>query len=157
MPQPKEKSRKSGVARDSGVRRENEAPSAVLWSDVKHFVPKDFTCTCEGLCDHPVVMSLEVVAKLDRLSDLMGRPFKILSGTRCERHNARIRGKRLSSHVPTNGISYAVDVYCPDAGFRFAFLAAALLEFRRIGIGKDHIHVDDHPELPGRVAWLSGS
>jgi len=155
MPQPKGKPRKSDTGRNVEAPTEVVARTGFTWDDIKHFVPKDFTCTCEGLCDHPSVISLEVVAKLDRISGLIGRPITVLSGTRCERHNARIRGTRRSSHVPTNGIGYAADISCSDAGFRFAFLAAALPVFRRIGIGKDHIHVDDHPDLPGQVVWLS--
>jgi zinc D-Ala-D-Ala carboxypeptidase len=157
MPQPKGKPRKTDTGRNGEPTSSGEAQTGITWNDIKHFVPKDFTCTCEGFCDHPGVISLQVVAKLDKLSDLIGRPITILSGTRCERHNARIRGKRLSSHVPASGVSYAADVYCPDAGFRFAFMEAALLEFKRIGIGKNHIHVDDHPDFPGRVVWLSAS
>jgi hypothetical protein len=155
MPQQKEKARKSCSGRGCETKSLNDSPETITWNDIKHFVPRDFTCTCEGFCDHPVAISIDLVAKLDRMSDLMGRPIKILSGTRCERQNARIRGTRQSSHVPIDGIGYAADISCTDAGFRFAFLAEALSMFKRIGIGKNHIHVDDHPKFPGRVLWLS--
>jgi hypothetical protein len=99
---------------------------------------------------------MDVVAKLDKIRDLIGKPISILSGTRCERHNRKFGGKARSAHVPRNGVSYAVDVRCPDSAFRFAFLTAALPIFKRIGIGKDFIHVDDDPELPANVVWLYG-
>lgn len=131
-----------------------EEPTAA-WLDIRHFTPREFTCKCEGLCDHPSVISLDVVSKLDRIRDTIGRPLTILSGTRCERHNARVKGTLRSSHVPRNGTSYAADIHCPDALFRFAFLTAALPLFKRIGIGREYIHVDDDPELPHEVSWLS--
>lgn len=142
MPSPKTKPKKPAP----------ESP----WSEIKHFVPRDFTCTCEGLCDHPTVISTALVAKLDRICDLIGKPVTITSATRCERHNRKVGAKSRSSHVPRDGVSHAADVRCTDAAFRFAFLAAALPMFNRIGIGKDFIHVDDDPELPPNVVWLYG-
>jgi hypothetical protein len=127
-----------------------------LWRDIKHFIPRDFTCKCDGFCDHPSAISPALVAKLDKIRDLIGKPFTILSGTRCERYNRKFGGKLRSSHVPRKGTSFAADISCPDAAFRFAFLAAALPMFNRIGLGKDFIHVDDDPELPPNVIWLYG-
>ena len=126
----------------------------ISWNDIKHFTPREFTCKCDGLCDHPVVISLELVAKLDSIRDSMGRSIGITSGTRCERHNQRVGGKRRSAHTPKNGVSHAVDVHCPDSAFRYAFLKSALPLFNRIGIAKSFIHVDDDPELPGNVIWV---
>jgi len=126
------------------------------WDNIQYFTPKEFTCKCGGFCDHPSVISMNVVAKLDKIRELIGMPITILSGTRCERYNRKFGGKARSSHVPKSGVSYAVDVRCPESAFRFAFLAAALPIFNRIGIGKDFIHVDDDPELPPNVIWLYG-
>ncbi|MBI4965353.1 MAG: hypothetical protein HY913_18900 [Desulfomonile tiedjei] len=126
------------------------------WDEIKYFTPKEFTCKCEGFCDHPSVISMNVVSKLDKIREFIGKPITILSGTRCERFNRKFGGKTRSSHVPKDNVSHAVDVRCPDAAFRFAFLTAALPMFNRIGIGKDFIHVDDDPELPSNVIWLYG-
>ena len=135
---------------------EREESTETTWDNIKHFTPRDFTCQCAGLCDHPVVISLETVAKLDKICDVIGLPIKVLSGTKCERYNNRVGGKSRSAHVPKNGVSHAAHVFCPDSSFRFAFLAAALPVFNRIGIGKDFIHVDDDPELPPSVVWMCG-
>jgi len=133
-----------------------EQSTVAAWDNIKHFTPRDFTCRCTGLCDHPVVISLETVAKLDKICDAIGLPIKVLSGARCERYNTRVNGKDRSAHVPKNGASHAAHVACPDSSFRFAFLAAALPVFNRIGIGKGFIHVDDDPELPVNVVWVCG-
>lgn len=126
------------------------------WDGINNFTPREFTCRCDGLCDHPVVVSLDLVAKLDKIRDLIGMPVTIVSGTRCERHNRKVGGKSMSAHVPRDGTSHAADIRCPDNAFRFAFLAAALPIFNRIGIGKDFIHVDDDPNLPPNVVWVYG-
>jgi len=155
----KQPSHAGGPAEPSSLEttRLPSAPSAgIAWDDIKHFTPRDFTCQCAGLCDHPVAISLETVAKLDKICEIIGLPVKVLSGTRCERYNLRVSGQGRSAHVPKDGVSHAAHVFCPDSGFRFAFLTAALPVFNRIGIGKDFIHVDDDPELPGNMVWLCG-
>jgi hypothetical protein len=133
-----------------------EQSTRPAWDDFKHFTPRDFACQCAGLCDHPIVISLETVAKLDKIRDVIGLPIRVLSGTRCERYNTRVSGKSRSAHVPKNGVSHAAHVSCPDSSFRYAFLAAALPLFNRIGIEKDFFHVDDDPELPAKVVWICG-
>ncbi|MBI5569310.1 MAG: peptidase M15 [Desulfomonile tiedjei] len=129
------------------------APEEPSWDNIKHFTPREFTCKCDGYCDHPDVISLGTVAKLDRIRDLIGKPVEVISGTRCERHNNKVAGRVRSAHLAKDGCSRAVDVRCPDAAYRFAFLTAALPLFNRIGIGKDFIHVDDDPELPPGMIW----
>lgn len=128
--------------------------SASNWSQIKHFTPRDFTCKCNGFCDHLDVISEELVAKLDKICELTGVPITILSGTRCERHNRKVGGRMRSSHIPRDGASHGVDIRCPDPGFRFAFLAAALPMFNRIGIGRDFIHIDDDPDLLANQIWV---
>jgi hypothetical protein len=128
--------------------------SGAGWSGIRYFKPRDFTCRCEGLCGHPDVISRDLVAKLDKIQDLIGMPVTVISGTRCEKFNRKSGGRERSAHTVKSGVSHAADVRCPDAAFRFAFLTAALPLFNRFGIGKDFIHVADDPELPANVVWL---
>jgi hypothetical protein len=155
MAQPKGKARKPLTEDVSEKIIPHPSQQWPTWSDIEYFTPRDFTCRCEGLCDHPSVISRELVAKLDAVRKLIGMPITVLSGSRCEKYNRKVGGRPMSSHVPRNGVSHAADVRCPDAAFRFAFLAAALPVFNRIGIAKDHIHVDADPDLPPNVIWLS--
>ena len=152
-PDSSEAPRRSPLPHSAPVLGREESAGAT-WDNIKHFTPRDFTCQCAGLCDHPVVISLETVEKLDKICDAIGLPIRVVSGTRCERYNNRVSGKSRSAHVPKNEVSHAAHVSCPDSGFRFAFLTAALPVFNRIGIGKDFIHVDDDPELPPKVVWM---
>ncbi len=124
------------------------------WDSIRHFKPREFTCSCDGLCDHPDVISPEFVAKLDEIRERIGLPVTVTSGTRCERHNRKVGGKPHSAHLPKNGVSHAADIKCSDSAYRFAFLSAALPLFKRIGVGKEFIHVDDDPELPSEVVWV---
>ena len=128
--------------------------SSVGWAGIRCFKPRDFTCRCEGFCGHPDVISRELVAKLDKIQDLIGIPVIVLSGTRCEKFNRKSGGRERSAHTVKSGVSHAADIRCPDAAFRFAFLTAALPLFNRVGIGKESIHVDDDPELPSNAVWL---
>lgn len=155
MAWPKGKSRKATLADQEGPRTSQETPMAA-WANIKHFSPRDFTCTCTEFCSHPVGISVDFVKKLDAIRERIGRHINIASGTRCERHNRKVGGSPQSSHVTKDGISHAADVHCPDSHFRFAFLEAALPLFNRIGLGKDFIHVDDDPDLPARVIWVYG-
>ncbi len=129
-------------------------PSAAGWSAIRYFKPRDFTCRCEGLCGHPDVISRDLVAKLDKIQDLIGIPVTVVSGSRCEKFNRKSGGRERSAHTIKGGVSHAADIRCPDAAFRFSFLTAALPLFKRIGMGKDYLHVDDDPELPANVIWL---
>ena len=128
--------------------------SSAGWAGIKYFKPRDFTCRCEGLCGHPDVISGELVAKLDKIQDLIGMPVTVLVGTRCEKFNRKSGGRERSTHTAKSRVSHAADIRCPDAAFRFAFLTAALPLFNRVGIGKESIHVDDDPELPSNAVWL---
>ncbi|GEM_PF-603163 len=149
---------KQGKSRAPAETKASEGPGkpdpASNWKDIEHFKPAEFTCKCEQLCDHAVAISTELVKKLDKVRDLMGIPITITSGTRCEKHNQKVGGKLRSAHTQKHGTSHAVDVHCPNSAFRYAFLAAALPMFNRIGIGKDFIHVDDDPDLPPNVIWV---
>lgn len=51
-------------------------------------------------------MSGDLVAVLQRVRTLKGRPLRIVSGTRCRRHNLRVGGSARSQHL----IGHAADV-----------------------------------------------
>ncbi|MEW6350461.1 MAG: D-Ala-D-Ala carboxypeptidase family metallohydrolase [Thermodesulfobacteriota bacterium] len=129
-------------------------PAGSSWEHVKHFTPREFTCKCEGLCDHVVVISPDVVAALDRIRDELGVPLSVVSGTRCERFNLKVGGSPRSAHLPKKGMSHAVDILCKDAHLRHSLISAALAVFPRIGIGKDFVHLDADPELPRPLIWV---
>jgi hypothetical protein len=151
----KAKSRKAVFSEENSTSSQISTESVSdKWKQIKYFMPREFTCKCSGMCDHEDVISKDLVVKLEKIRDLIGMPVNILSGTRCERHNRKVGGRLRSSHIAKDRVSHAADIRCPDSGFRFAFLAAALPMFSRIGISKDFIHVDDDPLLPANQVWV---
>jgi len=75
----------------------------------------------------------------------------ITSGYRCEAHNKEVGGKGTSSHLK----GLAADIKCDDSGFRFPLVGALLKAgFKRIGMGKDFIHIDLDPDKPKNMIWV---
>jgi uncharacterized protein YcbK (DUF882 family) len=75
----------------------------------------------------------------------------VTSGCRCPEHNESEGGKADSPHL--RGL--AADLYCPNSKLRYLVLRKLFaLGIKRIGIGKDFIHLDIDPERTSWVGWL---
>ena len=81
-------------------------------------------------------------------------PFRIYltSAIRCKFHNDHtVHAKPTSSHVKGK----AVDIRTRNSRERFLILEACILaDFKRIGIGKTFIHVDNDIDKDPEVVWL---
>lgn len=78
------------------------------------------------------LFSYEVKAKY-------GIDLYITSGKRTEEENRRVGGVRDSAHLK----GLAVDIFAPNGFRRYLLLKAAIeFGFKRIGVGKSHIHID---------------
>jgi len=115
------------------------------------FKPSEFVCRC-GKCGLGIErMDPDLLARLDRMRDLVGGPLALTSAIRCAAHNAAVGGSPTSSHL----VGHAVDIAVPGVAQRYNLLSAALSQgFQRIGIGKDFIHLDNDPAKPRGVVWL---
>lgn len=115
---------------------------------IKHFSPKEFTCDgveCFSKMDD------ELLIMLDMARQTAGIPFIINSSWRSEAKNKAVKGSKNSSHLR----GYAVDIKCTNSADRFIMLdALTSVGFKRIGIAKTFIHVDNDPSLPDGVTWL---
>ena len=111
------------------------------------FKPEEFACTC-GCGKREIDPDfLERLTVARRFADV---PFIITSGVRCEEHNKAIGGVPSSSHIT----GHAVDIKCTTSSHRWSILNGLLMAgFRRIGIAKTFIHVDDDPTKDARVIW----
>ena len=113
---------------------------------LKHFKMSEFDCKCCGKAD----MDMDFLRKLDIARETAGIPFIITSGYRCEKHNRAVGGSPTSTHP--EGI--AADILCDDSVKRFKIINALLaVGFKRIGIGKDFIHVDDKQTVIS-IIWV---
>lgn len=73
----------------------------------EHFKPSEFMCHCG--CGEMEV-SEKLVDLLEEIRTKVGKPIIIMSGKRCEKHNAEVGGAKNSQHVLGN----AVDIKIKD-------------------------------------------
>lgn len=96
----------------------------------------------------------ELVAKLDQARHLADIPFVITSGYRAGDARGIDHGLLNGPHMSRK----AVDLRCRDSGARFRIIFGLISAgFKRIGIGKIHIHADIcgvAENKPVEVAWL---
>lgn len=114
--------------------------------EYRFFNQSDFNCKCCGFNN----ISFSFVSVLDRARGLAGIPFKVISGTRCEKHNKKVGGSPTSSHL----IGKAADIEVANSANRYQMVRALLIAgFERIGIGRDFIHVDNDASKVQKVIW----
>lgn len=113
----------------------------------KYFSRNEFACK-DGCKKDDI--DFAVVYDLTDIREAFGRPIKVTSGCRCEKHNAIEGGKPDSSHLTGK----AVDIECLTGVDRYLLLLLALNRFHRIGIGKTFIHLDHDLTKPEDVCWL---
>ena len=114
----------------------------------KHFKHSELECKCGcGLNN----INGELLEDLNVAREISNIPFVITSGSRCAVHNKNVGGLANSSHLT----GYAVDIRADDSRERSLILEGLILSgFKRIGISKHFIHVDNDPSKPNQVAWL---
>ncbi len=102
---------------------------------VRYFTTHEFDCPCCGESK----MDIAFVMKLDNARGEAGTPFVITSGYRCVKHNLEL-GSTSKNH--TSG--HAADIACTEGQKRIKILRGLIVAgFKRIGMRKDFIHVDD--------------
>ena len=96
-------------------------------------------------------MNVNFLHKLDEARAISGVPYKITSGYRTQKHNAKVGGRVGSSHL--KGV--AVDIKCKNSSDRARILKGLFLVGlgRRIGIATQFIHVDADYDKPSAI-WL---
>jgi len=114
--------------------------------EVRYFKPEEFACPCCG----QINMNEEFIERLDKARYIAGIPFKISSGYRCPKHNAKVGGVPDSAH--TKGL--AADIVCYKNSTRYRIIEAAInCKLKRIGVGKNFIHLDYDRDKPWMVMW----
>ena len=114
----------------------------------KHFKESEFKA-CSPSCSLQD-MKQHTMDKLDAARELAGIPFVLNSAYRSPAWE-RKRG-RTGTGAHTTGC--AVDIRCNTSANRIKIVSALLdVGFRRIGIGKTYVHVDDDPAKTQNVMW----
>lgn len=116
-----------------------------------YFKPEEFWVKIEEAgYDGKADPDTELIRKLDILRGIVNRPIIINSGRRGPKANAAAGGVPNSEHLTGQG----VDLACPESRERFLLVDAAIKAgFRRIGIGKNFVHVGVSKELAQDVIW----
>ena len=112
--------------------------------ELNNFTLDEFACSCCG----QVHMDDGFLLKLDQARTLANVPFNINSGYRCPKHNLEIGS--MSENHPSG---HAADIGCIAGSNRIRILYGLIVAgFKRIGIRKDFIHVDDMDKVES--CWL---
>lgn len=113
----------------------------------KNFSDYEFACPCCGRFK----MDKDFIEQLQKARDSAQIPFVITSGYRCENYNRKVKGSSNSSHL----VGRAVDIEASSSLTRFLVVyGLTMAGFKRIGIGKNFVHVDNDPEKPFETMWL---
>lgn len=118
-----------------------------------NFNRAEFACPC---CRQDNI-SEDLVAKLQTVRTVVGKPMRITSAVRCIRHNHAVGGVVDSAHYPRDGNpGYAADIEIVGGDKWYKFISAFTDEFKRIGIYpyNNFIHVDVDPDKPQEVIWF---
>ena len=114
----------------------------------KHFRESEFKA-CSPACSLQD-MQQHTMEKLDAAREMAGIPFVLNSAYRSPAWD-KSKG-RSGTGAHTTGC--AVDIRCNSSANRMKIVLACLaVGFRRIGIGKTYVHVDDDPTKPQNVMW----
>ena len=119
----------------------------------EHFSVYEFRCQCgRQACEAPTLPDPLLITKLESLRSRTGHPIRITSAIRCAYHNALTGGKPDSAHLT----GHAADIACPDSVYRYLLIQHIYSDpvlFKRVGIGKDFIHLDTNARLDHDVCW----
>ena len=126
----------------------------VDWKQIYYFKPQEFRCSCCGQGDKE--MNHKLVVPLDRIRKQLGKPIRITSGYRCEKHNSAVGGAKHSQHRLGNACD--IGIRKTDISTLFDIIALATNEptIRGIGISRKSgrngfIHLDCRSS--GKAVW----
>lgn len=95
-------------------------------------------------------MDADLLYKMDKLRALCGIPLVMTSAYRTQKQNTAAGGASNSAHLRGK----AVDIKCMNGTTRFNIVNNAIqVGFRRIGIGKNFVHLDNDNTLPWPVIF----
>ena len=70
------------------------------WKSIRYFKAEEFACKCGKYCTgYPSEMNRTIVELADGARVHFGRPGIVVSGLRCQRHNANVGGVSNSRHL----------------------------------------------------------
>lgn len=110
----------------------------------EHFQDNEFFCHC---CKKSVDIDKRLLAGLEKLRAMIGRPIYINSGYRCEKHNSEIGGASKSYHL--KGMAADISVKGMNSQELFSY-CETIDEFGGLGLYQTWVHVDTREK---KTAW----
>lgn len=96
-------------------------------------------------------LNKSLVTRLNIARHEAGIPFIITSGLRSEEKNKQVAGVGDSAHLK----GLAVDILCKTSNQRFLIIKGAIeAGFQRIGIYKNHVHLDIDMSKPYKIIFM---
>jgi len=112
----------------------------------ENFHSDEFKCKCGcGLSD----IDTSLIFALQKVRDEVATPMLCASGLRCKTWNKAVGGAENSSHQ----WGKAVDIACDDGVLRHRLMESFMKHFKRIGVAKTFIHVDNDHMKTHPVIW----
>ena len=105
------------------------------------------------VCPHGTKNKLDffLVAFCDFLDQMVNVEIPYSSGYRCPECNEKAGGSKNSAHLRGK----AVDIKPIDSKQRYDIISLAIMKgIQRIGIARDHIHLDIDESLSQGVIWI---
>lgn len=137
-------------AKDVIIPEETDSRDISGGIDESPYTPKYFTHTefdSKGSPGSGKNMKNSTLRMLDKAREISGLPFKINSGFRTVAHNKAVGGKSNSAHLR----GYAADIHVTETTLRPILKALYKAGFRRFGVSKTFVHVDNDSSLPQAV------
>ena len=79
------------------------------WGDIRYFTRQEFACKCGRYCNgYPEEMDSTAVKIADRARKHFGAPAIVVSGLRCQTHNAHVGGVANSRHMRGKAIDLRI-------------------------------------------------
>ena len=105
----------------------------------RFFSMKEFECSC---CNR-VMLSPDLLTRLNHLRNIINRPIYINSGYRCKEENQRVGGVPGSYHL----LGMAVDIHVKDILLSDLLIYAQGIGFNGIGFYENNnfLHLDIRP------------
>ena len=97
--------------------QETDQTGGSFWTDIEFFTEEEFRCKCGGrYCDgYPARMQEQVVRICDSARRHFGRPGHVISGLRCQKHNASEGGVENSQHMYGEAVDLMIEGVSADA------------------------------------------
>lgn len=118
-----------------------------------NFTSDEFACRCGCGADE---VSSALINGLQAMRNAYGKPIYINSGVRCREHNIAEKGSVESEHVPDaiTGASDGCDIRVKTSRERYSLVLLAHINFPRVGIDGEFIHVGCRESKAQGVTWL---